>query len=89
MQFDKEDPNAWLDDDHDNPGIDLQQQITLLAGLTPLEYDQQRDAAARRLGVRAVTLDKEVARLRSSIAEEASAEVVEEISPWDVCLSTA
>ena len=83
MQFGKDDPNAWLDDDHDNPGIDLQQQVTLLAGLTPLEYDQQRDAAARRLGVRAVTLDKEVAKLRSSIAEEASVEVVEEISPWD------
>jgi hypothetical protein len=36
MQLDKEDPNAWLDDDHNNPGIDLQQQVTLLAGFTPL-----------------------------------------------------
>lgn len=67
MQFAKDDPNAWLDDDQDNPVIDLQKQIMLLAELTPLEYDQQRDAAARRLGVRTGTLDKEVTKARGKV----------------------
>jgi hypothetical protein len=35
-----------------------------LAALTPVSYDQGRQQAAKELGVRATTLDREVARLR-------------------------
>lgn len=38
-------------------------ELVRLAKLTPLEYDRQRDEAAKRLGCRISTLDAEVSRL--------------------------
>ena len=46
------------------PTID--NEVAQLARLSPLEYDQQREAAAKRLNVRVGTLDAEVAKLRSN-----------------------
>lgn len=39
-------------------------ELVRLAGLDPLSYDREREAAAKRLGLRTTTLDKEVAKLR-------------------------
>ena len=62
------------------PTID--NEVAQLARLSPLEYDQQREAAAKRLNVRVGTLDAEVAKLRSNDTEEQAEQIVEEISPW-------
>ena len=61
------------------PTID--NEVAQLARLSPLEYDQQREAAAKRLNVRVGTLDAEVAKLRSNDTEEQAEQIVEEISP--------
>ena len=55
-----------------------------LAALSPLEYDRVRQTEADRLGVRAATLDKEVARLKGQdkAEERGGAVTFEEIEPW-------
>ena len=62
-----------------------------LAALPPLEYDRVRQAEADRLGVRAATLDKEVARLKGQDkAEERGGSVIfEEIEPWPEAVAGA
>jgi len=61
-----------------------EETITRLAGLSPLDYDRLRQVEAERLGVRAVTLDKEVARLRGQdkADERGNAVIFAEIEPW-------
>lgn len=44
-------------------------EVKRLAGLSPLDYDRARDAAAKKLGVRGETLDSVVAPLRPKAAE--------------------
>jgi len=43
--------------------------MSKLAGLSPVEYDKQRKVTAKYLGIRTETLDREVARLRTSELE--------------------
>lgn len=65
----------------------LNKTLQDLAALPPIEYDQQREAMAQKLGVRVSTLDVEVevevAKLRGGLAEDKADEVVEEIPPHD------
>jgi putative DNA primase/helicase len=41
-------------------------EVCRLAALPPLQYDREREAAAKRLGVRATTLDDEIRRRRQA-----------------------
>ncbi len=56
-------------------------RIAELATLPPLEYDRQREAAAKELGVRVGTLDAEVAALRAREQQDDDA-MFPEIVPW-------
>lgn len=57
--------------------------IAELAELPPLEYEQQRKAEAKRLGIRATALDLEVKQYRQQ-AERANGEagLFPEVEPW-------
>jgi len=61
-----------------------EETVARLAELSPLEYDRARQLEAERLGVRASTLDKEVARVRGKETDEGSGQAVifEEFEPW-------
>jgi putative DNA primase/helicase len=50
--------------------VDADALLHELAGLSPLEYDRRREAAAKLLGVRVTTLDAEVATRRPSQERE-------------------
>ena len=65
----------YLDDDYLDPLIELavgkfasdttdDTEVKRLAGLSPVLYDRERDDAAKRLGIRAATLDKLVQAAR-------------------------
>lgn len=66
---------------HGIPDADAE-MIREAANLTSVEYDRQRDALAKKLGVRASTLDKEVKALRKDAERTASIEF-DEVEPWD------
>ena len=57
------------------------QEITRLAGLSPVEYDREREAAAEKLGIRVATLDAEISKLRpkESVADSI---LFPELPPW-------
>ena len=58
-------------------------QFENLAQLSPVEFDQCREATAKNMKVRLSTLDKEVQKRRKSETEEADANsLVTEIVPW-------
>jgi putative DNA primase/helicase len=50
--------------------VDWQAELARLAALPAIAYDQQREAAAERLGCRVGTLDREVARIRGETGED-------------------
>lgn len=65
---------------------DLQAEVSQLANLPPLAYDQIREEKAKALGVRAGTLDKEVAKARTGRASETKGGKIDlfEFHLWDV-----
>lgn len=67
--------------EHQDP---IQKRIRELASLAPIEYDRVRQKAAKELGIRTVTLDAEVAELRSAEDENLSGVSVlfEDLEPW-------
>lgn len=52
------------------PAVDEAAEITRLAALSPLDYDRARDGVAKKLGVRAETLDGLVVPQRPKPAPE-------------------
>lgn len=52
-----------------------------LAGLSGLDYEQEREKAAKALGVRTAVLDSEVKKLRKE-ADNTSGILFEEVEPW-------
>ena len=48
--------------------VDLEATVRRLAGLSPIEYDRERKAKAKQLGVRVATLDAKVEKLRRKLA---------------------
>jgi putative DNA primase/helicase len=57
--------------------------VAELARLWPMDYDRQRTAFAKQLGVRTPTLDKLVAEERERLAVDDELDgVVEELQPW-------
>lgn len=63
----------------------IQAEITRLAGLPEIKYEQERSAAAGQLEIRAAVLDKLVkqARLELAVTQHSHDEVVSDIEPWD------
>ena len=55
--------------------------IARLAELSPLEYDRQRDEAAKQLKVRLSTLDSEVERVREA-NRSSKASFLDDVEPW-------
>ncbi|MGB5833045.1 MAG: hypothetical protein WBG92_13775, partial [Thiohalocapsa sp.] len=82
------DPDA-LEDLAD--GKDANADIERLAALSPLEYDREREDAAKTLGVRVGTLDKEVRKLQPDQHTEAKGRAIElyEPEPWSRPVSGA
>ncbi len=66
------------------PGPAVDPNVERLAKLSPLEYDKCRKAEAKKLGVRADTLDEEVAKARKQYQPAATAAAIEvpKIVPW-------
>ena len=56
--------------------------IADLAELSPLDYDAVRKARADQLGIRVVTLDSEVERLRPKDVEDDGLQIFEAVEPW-------
>lgn len=81
---------ADLTTSDDNKGRDASadaETFARLAKLSPLEYDRARDTAAKQLGIRVVTLDREIERRRTSdhsspasTTEETG--ILAEVAPW-------
>ncbi len=65
-------------------------EFARLAALSPADYDREREAAAKRLGLRVGTLDAEVAALRPK-PEAATGRMVAlpEVEPWAEPVTTA
>jgi hypothetical protein len=64
---------------------DYETRVQELARLAPIEYDRIRKSEAEHLGVRTITLDGEVERLRadpSSPAQQGSSVTLAPIEPW-------
>ena len=55
--------------------------LARLAGLSPIEYDRQRESVAKAMNIRAATLDKQVKELRQ---EKGSTEGIDfdDVEPW-------
>jgi putative DNA primase/helicase len=59
---------------------DAKQEFVRLSKLSPVEYDQVREQAAKRLGIRVSTLDAEVTKLRSRPSDDA----IDPLPHWQV-----
>jgi hypothetical protein len=66
--------------------VDTTAEIARLAALPPLQYDRDREAAAKRLGCRASTLDKLVAECRGESKTDTGGHgrpiVKADVEPW-------
>ncbi|MGV7222964.1 MAG: DUF3631 domain-containing protein [Nitrospinales bacterium] len=67
-----------------NSRSDIEQTVIKLSALSPLEYDQVREKEAKEMGVRAGTLDKEVAKARNEDEKSAKGREIHlyEPEPW-------
>jgi putative DNA primase/helicase len=73
--------NLAADNDPDDAEISDADRLARLAGLSPIEYDRQRDAVAKTMSIRSSTLDKMVKELRQ---EKSSTEGIDfdDVEPW-------
>ena len=64
--------------------LDTEGELTRLASLKPIEYEQQRTAAAKKLGMRASALDKIVRHIQADQDEQASgSDIFDHVKAWD------
>ena len=70
------------DDPDDAEFIEESSLLDDLASLSPIDYDRVRKAEAKRLGVRAGTLDRQVARRRDDLGGEPGEERLNDPIPW-------
>ena len=70
---------------------DTEKVLAELAGLNLVAYEQQRQAAAKKLGMRTTVLDSVIKSMRSKSNNELAARdvIVEEVLPWDSSVSGA
>lgn len=74
-------PSETKYEGRENPPEESEKEmLARLAKLSPLAYDRVREEAATVLGVRAATLDKEIAALRKDV--KGSGDIFEEVEPW-------
>lgn len=67
--------------------VQTDEVLKRLAQLSPIEYDQQREATAKELGIRTATLDAEVKRLRGNNNVENLP--FDEVEPWPQAVNAA
>ena len=61
----------------------LDRLVLQLAKLSPLEYDRQRNAIAKKFNIRLETLDREVEKARPSASQTSGKDIIfEELDPW-------
>jgi len=64
--------------------LDTESELTRLASLNPIEYEQQRSNAAKALGMRASALDKIVKGIQADQDEQASgSDIFDPVKAWD------
>lgn len=64
--------------------LDTEGELNRLASLSPVDYEQQRTAAAKALGMRASALDKIVKGIQADDEEQASgSDIFDYVKPWD------
>ena len=87
-------PPAAMTDDPSQLGFTIssppewEAELTRLAALDPIEYDQQRSAVADKLGCRLPTLDDQVTRRRATPETTAGRGVsLAEVEPWPLPVS--
>ena len=61
-----------MDGTKDGSGRAKYDRVVALAHLDPIAYDQQRGGAAKKMGVRLSTLDREVAQCRAALGKKPS-----------------
>jgi len=62
---------------------DDEPELKRLARLTPIEYDRERNEAAKTLGIRSKTLDEEISARRPPAVKEDSKSVIDmDLEPW-------
>lgn len=67
-----------------NAEKELQEEIDKLLAMPPLEYERTYKDMAKKLGIRATELDREVKAARSRKAEESgTGQMFPEVEPWD------
>jgi putative DNA primase/helicase len=64
-------------------------EVEQLAALSSLAYEQERGAAAAKLGIRKTALDKLVKKRRAEATEDGSALPHWKVEPWDIEVSGA
>lgn len=57
-------------------------EISRLATLNPIDYDRARKAAAKSLGVRTSTLDKQISAKREEVAGKVAADLCRDVEPY-------
>ena len=65
----------------ETPAETIAELVARLAKLTPLDFDRVCKAEAKRLGVKASTLEKEVTAIRANVREGAAADWMTDILP--------
>ena len=73
-----------MDGTKDGSGRAKYDRVVALAHLDPIAYDQQRGGAAKKMGVRLSTLDREVAQCRAE-SWSRSSEQFFRVDKWSLC----
>lgn len=69
--------------------LELEAEVIRLAKLSRLKYDQEREAAAKALGVRLTTLDNEVRAARRDDGRDGRAVKIDDPDPWETSVDGA
>ena len=69
-------------DDDESMRAEIGARLDELAALDQISYDQKREAAAKELGIRVSTLDREVAK-RFHVHDDDDDGFLEPVKPWD------
>jgi hypothetical protein len=70
--------------------LDTESELTRLASLSTVDYEQQRTIAAKALGMRASALDRIVKGIQADQDEQASgSDVFDYVKPWDEAVNGA
>ena len=74
-------PAGATDEASDGPALSDEDRLDHLARLSPIEYDRERDKAAKAMGIRSGTLDKMIRERRKDHAETDGIDF-DDVEPW-------